>query len=108
MMSQTNPTLRKLLMDVYAEMNDVIREQDRTRAEDFCFHMTDWQKDLHALAKLHENPGGHSSAEAERIVQSFLYHATAHIVEAAKLYDIFLNPFEKEMSPEHDTSSKSK
>jgi hypothetical protein len=52
---------------------------------DFVFHMTDWEDDLHALAELYEHPERFSGPEAKRIVAGFLYHATAHVTEAARL-----------------------
>ena len=52
---------------------------------DFVFHMSDWEKDLRALAELYEHPEGFSKSEAEEVVAGFLYHATAHVMEAARL-----------------------
>jgi hypothetical protein len=52
---------------------------------DFVFHMTDWEDDLRALAELYEHPERFSRTDAKGIVARFLYHATAHVMEAARL-----------------------
>jgi hypothetical protein len=81
-----SPKLRKLLDAVYPEYQrlDDLRA-DTTCRWDFVFHMTDWEGDLERLANLYKHPEQFSKAEAEKIVSGFLYHATAHIMEAARL-----------------------
>lgn len=58
------------------------------------FHMLDWVDDLEKLHQLFANPTNYSVAEAEGIISGFLYHAPGHIVAAARLYDVMLDPFQ--------------
>jgi len=67
----------------YQKMDDPAVNKDCRR--DFVFHMSDWEEDVRALAKLYERPEEFSKSEAEQIVAGFLYHATAHVMEAARL-----------------------
>jgi hypothetical protein len=60
-------------------------DANKASRRDFVFHMTDWEDNLRALAELYERPERFSGAEAKRIVAGFLYHATAHVTEAARL-----------------------
>lgn len=52
---------------------------------DFVFHMTDWRDDLFRLAELYQNPDQFDRDTAAEIVARFAYHATHHIMEAARL-----------------------
>jgi len=78
--------LRRLLASIY---NNYQKLDDpaanKVCRHDFVFHMTDWEEDLRALAELYEHPEGFSRSDAEQIVAGFLYHATAHVLEAARL-----------------------
>ncbi len=78
--------LRRLLASIYnhyQKLDDPAANKDCRR--DFVFHMSDWEEDLRALVELYERPGGFSKSDAEQIVAGFLYHATAHVMEAARL-----------------------
>jgi len=91
--------LRRLLSSIYGhyqKLDDTAA--DKVCRRDFVFHMSDWEEDLHALAKLYEHPEKFSKSDAKSIVARFLYHATAHVMEAARLLldyepgDIFDSP----------------
>jgi hypothetical protein len=78
--------LQRLLASIYntyQKLDDPAA--NKTCRHDFVFHITDWEDDLRALAELYERPEQFSRADAGRIVAGFLYHATAHIMEAARL-----------------------
>jgi len=78
--------LHRLLANIYGayqKLDDPSANKDCRR--DFVFHMTDWEDDLRAFAELYEHPERFSKPEAERVVAAFLYHATAHVMEAARL-----------------------
>src|SRR5579885_3377889 len=84
--ASTNAELHRLLATIYntyQKLDDPAANKGCRR--DFVFHMTDWEDDLRALAELYEHPERFSRAEAERVVAGFLYHATHHIMEAARL-----------------------
>jgi hypothetical protein len=84
--SQLPSKLRRLLDAIYPELQSLDDRAADTKCRwDFVFHMTDWIADLQQLAKLYEHPGEFSRKEAEDVVMGFLYHATAHIMEAARL-----------------------
>ena len=78
--------LRRLLTriyDTYQKLDDPAA--NKACREAFVFHMTDWEGNLRALAELYEHPERFSKADAKRIVSVFLYHATHHVMEAARL-----------------------
>jgi hypothetical protein len=84
--SPVNPKLRKLLNAVYPEYQKLDDPAADTKCQwDFVFHMTDWAAELRQLAKLYAHPDQFSPEEAEQAVSGFLYHATAHVMEAARL-----------------------
>ncbi len=94
--------LRRLLASIYnhyQKLDDPAANKVCRR--DFVFHMSDWEEDLRVLAKLYEYPEEFSKSDAKSIVARFLYHATAHVMEAARLlldYEpgyIFDSPKEK-------------
>jgi hypothetical protein len=75
-----------LLNAIYAEFQKLDDPAADAQCRwDFVFHMTDWARDLRQIAALYEHPEKFSHTEAEDIVSGFLYHATAHIMEAARL-----------------------
>jgi hypothetical protein len=55
--------------------------------------MLDWKDDLDRLCEFYAAPDKFSPAEAHRLVQAFLYHASSHIVAAARLGEQFLDSF---------------
>jgi hypothetical protein len=78
--------LHRLLASIYntfQKLDDPAANKAGRR--DFVFHMTDWEDNLRALAELYDRPEQFSRADAKRIVAGFLYHATAHVMEAARL-----------------------
>ena len=78
--------LHRLLASIYNTFQKLEGPAaNKTCRRDFVFHMTDWEDDLRALAELYEHPERFSRADAKRIVAGFLYHATAHVMEAARL-----------------------
>jgi hypothetical protein len=81
-----NAELHRLLAYIYncfQRLDDPAANKVSRR--DFVFHMTDWEGDLCALADLYRHPERFSKDDAKHIVAGFLYHATAHIKEAARL-----------------------
>ena len=78
--------LRRLLASIYSDCQKLDdAAANKACRQDFVFHMSDWEADLRALAELYDQPDRFSKSEAKRIVAGFLYHATAHIMEAARL-----------------------
>ena len=78
--------LHRLLANIYNTYQKLDDSAANKAARlDFVFHMTDWEDNLRALAELYECPEQFSRADAGRIVVGFLYHATAHVTEAARL-----------------------
>ena len=78
--------LRRLLASIYNKYQKLDDPAANTVCRhDFVFQMSDWEDDLRALAELYEHPETFSRSEAEHIVAGFLYHATAHVMEAARL-----------------------
>jgi hypothetical protein len=47
--------------------------------------MTDWLDDFQRLCQLYKHPERYLREKADDIVAAFLYHATAHVMEAARL-----------------------
>lgn len=81
-----NPKLRRLLDAVYPEFQKLDDPAADAKCRwDFVFHMTDWADDLDQLAALYRSPEQFSRRESEQVVSGFLMHATAHIMEAARL-----------------------
>ena len=92
-------TFRELMLRVYDEMNDGVREDvgdaeyDRRR-ESFAFHMSDWQDDIATLIRIQKECGTLDPNEAARLIAGFLYHVIPHITEAGNLLlDEVKNPF---------------
>jgi hypothetical protein len=85
--------LAQIFMRMNAE-NDAIADKERA-CHDFVFHMTDWVADLERLSGLYAHPEAHDEAHAREAVTSFLYHASGHIAEAARIFDVFIDPFGK-------------
>jgi hypothetical protein len=78
--------INQVLDAIYPEsetLDDPVADKQCRR--DFIFHMTDWNRELAKLSALYERPDGFTQAEAEVIVSDFLMHATAHVMEAARL-----------------------
>src|SRR5438477_4931455 len=78
--------LQKLLATVYNHFQHL--EDRAVNAEvrrDFIFHMTDWLDDLDELKILFDHPTDASRQAAAQNVASFLWHATHHVMEAARL-----------------------
>jgi hypothetical protein len=71
------------IYNTYQKLDDAAA--NKAARSDFVFHMTDWEENLRALAQLYEHPEQFGRADAKRIVAGFLYHATAHVAEAARL-----------------------
>jgi hypothetical protein len=71
------------IYDRYQKLDDAATNKVCRR--DFVFHMSDWEEALRDLAELYEHPERFSRTDAEQIVAGFLYHATPHIMEAARL-----------------------
>jgi hypothetical protein len=71
------------IYDHYQKLDDPAA--NKVCRQDFIFHMSDWEDNLRALAELYEHPEVFDKTNAERIVAGFLYHATHHIMEAARL-----------------------
>jgi len=86
-----NEALQTLLRAAFTAKKG--RRVSRQTEFDFVFHMTDWLDDLVALSRLYRSPGGYSAAEARRVVDGLLIHGVGHIVEAARLWDHFSDPF---------------
>jgi len=81
-----SPKLERILDAIYPKYQKLDdHTADATCRWDFVFHMTDWAANLEQLATLYKNPEQFTKAEGEEIVSGFLYHATAHIMEAARL-----------------------
>ncbi len=81
-----NTELHRLLAAIYnnfQKLDDPAANKICRR--DFVFHMTDWDNNLRELAELYERPERFSKAHAKQIVAAFLFHATAHVMEAARL-----------------------
>lgn len=78
--------LKKLLAAIF---NDYQRLDDPAANKecrlDFVFHMTDWVKDLRRLDELYREADRFDRTTASDIVAGFLYHVTAHLMEAARL-----------------------
>src|SRR6266852_5240817 len=78
--------LEKLLASIYNHFQHL---DDRTaNAEarrDFVFHMTDWLDDLDDLNAIYNHPERGDQRAAAQHIAGFLYHVTAHIMEAARL-----------------------
>ena len=78
--------LRQLLASIYNQFQRLDDPATNKACRlDFIFHMTDWSDNLRCLADLYKNPKRFSKTDAREIVASFLYHATAHVMEAARL-----------------------
>ncbi len=92
-MRTPDTALKTVLERVFAEMYGSRSKDFASRRDDFVFHMTDWQEDFRRLSELYDNPTRFSAAEAESVVQAFLYHAPGHLAAAARLYGAFLDPF---------------
>ena len=81
-----NPKLEARLAAAYSAFQHLDDPAaDRICQRDFVFHMRDWEGDLRELAALYEHPERFSRNECEAIVSGFLMHATAHVMEAARL-----------------------
>jgi hypothetical protein len=78
--------LQRLLAAIYNEYQKLddpaVNKQCR---QDFVFHMTDWATNLQELAELYQDPERFDRSDAGTIVARFLYHVTAHLMEAARL-----------------------
>jgi hypothetical protein len=97
--SERRKELEKTLGRVFAKLHAASSVRFATRQRDFVFHMLDWRSDMTRLSDLYDHPERFSSSEAVSVVQAFLYHASGHIAEAARLYDIFVDPFQAARPP---------
>jgi hypothetical protein len=78
--------LQKLLASVYDQFQHLDdRAVNAQVRQDFIFHMTDWLADLDQLKAIYDHPEQFDRREAGQDIASFLYHATAHLMEAARL-----------------------
>jgi hypothetical protein len=94
--------IEERLRAVFVELQDSDSPGFRERQDDFVFHMLDWKDDLEQLAALYSRPEHFSPEEVHKIVQAFMYHASSHIVAAARLADQFLDSFGSEPSGKHE------
>lgn len=82
------------LARVFQNLEDKAGSMERDqRTRDFVFHMTDWKDDLLALADLYRNPSGASQKTWNSTVEAFLIHALGHLLAAAQLSDMVIDPF---------------
>ena len=97
-MIRDSKELRAHLRRVFMDANDENPEITNLEAacHGFVFHMTDWIRDLEKLASLYDQPAETTREQAEDAITSLLYHASAHINEAARLYDYLPEPFKKD------------
>lgn len=98
--------LRDLLKAVLAAKKG--RKVSARTEFDFVFHMTDWVDDLVNLAQLYRSPDRYSAADARRIVDGLLIHGVGHIVEAARLWDHFSDPFGATSTTKRSPRAKAK
>jgi hypothetical protein len=78
--------LQKLLASVYnyyQHLDD--RAVNAEVRRDFVFHMTDWLDDLDRIKAVYDHPEPSDRRAAAQDIAEFLYHVTAHIMEAARL-----------------------
>ena len=87
--------LKERMAAVFGQLADSAEPGFQKRQEEFAFHMADWKDDLGKMAALYSEPDRFSDDEAMSIVQAFLYHASSHVVAAARLADMFLDTFKK-------------
>ncbi len=87
--------LRKLLGDSFERIADAPARVRKQRRRDFAFHMSDWEADLYALAKILRSPGRYSKREFDRVLVGFLIHAPAHLTQAARLAEHYNDTFRR-------------
>jgi hypothetical protein len=85
--------LRQRLGEAFSRLQDPTSPGFTAQEREFVFHMLDWRNDLEQLALLYSSPGRFSTDQAHEIIQAFLYHASSHIVAAARLAERFLDSF---------------
>jgi hypothetical protein len=72
--------------EMRGHLREVLSPSDYARLRDtFVFHMTDWESDLEALARVASDPGGAPKDESYDAVFGFLYHVLNHLRAAARL-----------------------
>jgi hypothetical protein len=83
---EPSKALQKLLVSVYNRFEHLDDPTANAEArQDFVFHMTDWLDDLHQLKAVYDHPEECARSQAAQAIAGFLYHATAHVMEAARL-----------------------
>jgi hypothetical protein len=96
-MNDRSAQLRRILGEVFESANPNVVNPEDCR-EDFIFHMTDWEADLFRVAELYSSPEKFTASEAEGIISGLLYHASDHILRAARLQYDYLPPAAREPS----------
>jgi hypothetical protein len=64
-----------------------------SEADEFVFHFRDCQEDLERIVKVLHGPERFSDAEVKEAVDGMLLHAVGHLVQAARMYHGFMDPF---------------
>jgi hypothetical protein len=96
----SDKTIAQRLRAAFAKIQDPASPTFGEDQETFLFHMLDWKDDLERLAALYSAPEQFSEEDAHKIVRAFMYHASSHIVAAARLGDLFLDSFGREGAKE--------
>ena len=92
-------TTDERLRTVFRNVHDSPQPED---AEEFAFHFRDCKADLERLVEALNDTSGHMTDDAFRAaVNGVLVHAVGHLVQAARMYHGFIDPFGKASSDEH-------
>lgn len=78
-------------------LKDILRHaRDDTKPEEleeFAFHFRDCRDELERLADVLKHPSRFTDTEIREAVDGALLHAVGHLVQAARMYHGFIDPF---------------
>ena len=79
-----------------AVFNEAREDPKPGEADEFVFHFRDCQEDLERIVEVLRGPERFSDADIKEAVNGVLLHAVGHLVQAARMYHGFIDPFGKD------------
>lgn len=83
-----------------AVFNEARSDPKPGEADDFVFHFRDCREDLERMVEVLRGPERFSDADIKEAVNGVLLHAVGHLVQAARMYHGFIDPFGKDAGEE--------